>query len=84
MVVHVKTESMNILVAAQLNMEANSARLSRWCWDNKCIHKLLLANIMTANTEYVSPHPEVTVMSANVHQDIQVITSLNVSNLHTH
>ena len=73
MAVHVKMESMSTVVAALPNTVANFARLNQWCWDNKCTHKPLLANITTVNTESVLPHLEVMVTCANVHQDIQVI-----------
>ena len=78
MVVLVKMESMSTHVAVLPNTVANFARLNQWCWDNKCTHKPLLANITTVNTESVLPHLEVMVTCANVHQDIQVIIYLDV------
>ena len=77
-----KMESMSTVVAVLPNTVANFARLNQWCWDNKCTHRPLLANITTVNMESVSLLLEVMVTCANVHQDIQVNIDLDVIKIH--
>ena len=73
MVLHVRTESMNIVVGAQLNTEESFVKSSQWCWDNKCTLRHHHVNITTVSMEYALRHLEATVTCVNAHQDTQVI-----------
>ena len=73
MVLHVRTESMNIVVAAQLNTEESFVKSSQWCLDNKCTLRHHHVNITTVSMEYALLRLEATVTYVNAHQDTQVI-----------